>query len=144
MVIGNQIGFGLNTADLVMELAINFCNSYIPSGRYQIIHFWKRFFRDSACKKLLLLHDDGRVSSAKEWNRRRLLTNIAAAVDFKTSPGIPKWNRHKTQAFFCAESIPFLAKKMRDKAVLAFWKRVSAFWKWVSAFWQGYVFFQWS
>ena len=39
MVIGNQIGFGLNKADLVMVLAINFCNSYIPSGRYQIIHF---------------------------------------------------------------------------------------------------------
>ena len=25
-----------------------------------------------------------------------------------------------SQAFFCAESIPLLAKKMRDKAVLAF------------------------
>ena len=44
---------------------------------------------------------------------------------------------HKsTQAFFCAESIPLLAKKMWDKAVLAFWKRVLAFWKRVSAFWK--------
>ena len=49
---------------------------------------------------------------------------------------------HKsTQAFFCAESIPLLAKKMRDKAVLAFWKRVSAFWKRVSAhFWKDFLY----
>ena len=31
--------------------------------------------------------------------------------------------------FLCAESIQVLAKKVRDKGVLAFWMRVLAFWK---------------
>ena len=43
------------------------------------------------------------------------------------------WRCWLSRLFF-AESIPVLAKKMRDKLVLSFWKRVSAFWKRVSLF----------